>query len=90
MPISEETKEQMIEYLLEDMRKKAGLTYDEVALAVYGEPLAQSRMKLYRLRKPKKDGSRKELTLEDFIKICRAVNLDPLRGLAVALDKFEA
>ena len=82
MPITEETKEQMITYLLEDMRKKAGLTY------VYGEPLAQARMRLYRLRKPKKDGSRKELTLEDFIRICRAVNLDPLRGLATALDKF--
>lgn len=90
MPITEETKSQMVEYLLEDMRKKAGLTYDEVALEVYGEPLAQSRMRLYRLRKPKKDGSRKELTLEDFIKICRAVKIDPLRAFAVALDKFEA
>lgn len=89
MPITEETKEKMIEYLLEDMRKKEGKTYDDIALEVYGEPLAQSRMKLYRLRKPKKDGSRKELSLEDFIKICRAVNLDPIRGLAVALDRFE-
>lgn len=89
MPITEETKEKMIEYLLEDMRKKEGKTYDDIALEVYGEPLAQSRMKLYRLRKPKKDGSRKELSLEDFIKICRAVNLDPIRGLAVVLDRFE-
>lgn len=89
MPEEYKMRDFMVDYLLEDMRKKAGKSYDDIAASVYGEPLAQARMRLYRLRKPKKDGTRKELSLDDFIKICRALSLDPVRVMAVALEKTE-
>jgi len=78
----------MVEYLLEKIRTEKGLTLDEVAAKVYGETnLPQSRLKLYRLRKPKKDGSIKKLTLEDYVLICQALEVDPVRVLALNLDR---
>lgn len=80
----------MIEYLLEDLRTAKGMSLDDVAGEVYGkENLPQSRLKLYRLRKPKPDGTIKKLTLEDFIAICVALKEDPVRVLAKKLE-FES
>lgn len=78
----------MVEYLLEKVRTEKGMSLDDVAAKVYGsENIAQSRLKLYRLRKPKKDGTIKKLTLEDFVLICQALEIDPVRVLALNLDK---
>lgn len=78
----------MMEYLLEKLRTEKGMSLDDVAARVYGgENIAKSRLKLYRLRKPKKDGTIKKLTLEDFVLICQALEIDPVRVLALNLDK---
>lgn len=80
----------MVEYLLETVRNEKGMTLDDVAVRVYGaHNVPQSRLRLYRLRKPKKDGKAKKLTLEDFISICNALEIDPVRVLASNLDKFQ-
>lgn len=79
----------MIEYLLEKVRNEKGMSLDEVAARVYGsENIAQSRLRLYRLRKPKKDGTVKKLTLEDFVLICQALGVDPVRILALNMEKI--
>ena len=79
----------LIDYLLEKVRTDKGMSLDDVAGKVYGtENLAQSRLRLYRLRKPKPDGTTKKLTLEDFILICKALEVDPVRVLASNLDKM--
>lgn len=78
----------MVDYLLEKIRVEKGLSLDDVASRVYGaENIAQSRLKLYRLRKPKKDGTVKKLTLEDYVLICQAMDVDPVRILALKLEK---
>lgn len=77
----------MVEYLLEEVRVAKGKSLDDVASQVYGEEnMQQSRLKLYRLRKPKADGTIKKLTLEDFIAICKALDEDPVRVLARKLE----
>ncbi len=82
------TETALIEYLLEKLRNEKGMTLDEIASKVYGsENLPQSRLKLYRLRKPQKDGKTKKLTLSDFVAICEALGVDPVRVLAKNLDK---
>lgn len=79
----------MVEYLLDKVRSEKKMSLDEVATKVYGsDNIAQSRLRLYRLRKPKKDGTIKKLTLEDFVLICHALDVDPVRILAINLDKF--
>lgn len=83
------TETALIEYLLEKLRNEKGMTLDEIASKVYGgENLPQSRLKLYRLRKPQKDGKTKKLTLSDFVAICEALEVDPVRVLAKNLDKI--
>lgn len=78
----------MVEYLLEKVRNDKGMSLDDVASKVYGsENIAQSRLKLYRLRKPKKDGTVKKLTLEDYVLICQALEVDPVRILALNMEK---
>ena len=78
----------MVEYLLEKVRTEKGMTLDDVAAKVYGtNNLARSRLKLYRLRKPKKDGTAKKLTLEDYVLICQALAVDPVRILALNLER---
>ncbi len=78
----------MIEYLLETLRKEKGKTYDDIAGYVYGtENIQQSRLRLYRLRKPAKSGSPKKLTFEDFVRICEAVDESPVEVLAQWLSK---
>ena len=78
----------LLDYLLEKIRVEKGLSLDDVASRVYGaESIARSRLKLYRLRKPKKDGTVKKLTLEDYVSICQAMDVDPVRILALNLEK---
>lgn len=78
----------MVEYLLEKVRNEKVLSLDDVASRVYGsDNIAQSRLKLYRLRKPKKDGTVKKLTLEDYVLICQALGVDPVRILALNMEK---
>ena len=81
----------MLEYLLETLRKEKGLSYDDIAKKVYGtENVQQSRLKLYRLRKPStKNGSIKKLTLEDFILICEALEESPSEILAQVSGKVK-
>ena len=79
----------MIDYLLETLRKEKNMTLDDVATRVYGsENIPQSRLRLYRLRKPKPDGTIKKLTLEDFFLICLALDEDPVRVLDRKLDEM--
>lgn len=76
----------MIQYLLETLRQKKGKTYDDIAGQVYGtENIQQSRLKLYHLRKPMKNGSRKTLSLKDFIAICQALDENPVEMLGHVL-----
>ena len=83
-----ELEQIMVEYLLEKVRIEKGMSLDDVASKVYGsDNIAQSRLKLYRLRKPKKDGTVKKLTLEDYVLICQALGVDPVRILALNMEK---
>lgn len=79
----------MLEYLLETLRKEKSLSYDDIAKKVYGtENVQQSRLKLYRLRKPStKNGSIKKLTLVDFVLICEALRESPAEVLAQVSGK---
>ena len=76
----------MIHYLLETLRKEKGMTYDDIAGRVYGtENMQQSRLRLYRLRKPDKSGATKKLTFEDFVRICQALGESPVEVLGIVL-----
>ncbi len=82
-------EQSLIEYLLEKVRVEKGKSLDEIASSVYGsENLPQSRLRLYRLRKANENGKVKKLTLEDFVSICKALDVDPVRVLASNLDKL--
>lgn len=81
----------MVDYLLEELRVAKKKSLDDVASKVYGDKnLPQSRLKLYRLRKPKADGTIKKLTLEDFIAICHALDESPVEILARKLEAMKA
>ncbi len=87
--MEKDLEQRLIHYLLETVRTEKGLSLDEVASKVYGsESLPQSRLKLYRLRKPAENGKTKKLTLEDYVAICNALGVDPVRVLAKNLDKI--
>ena len=93
MPLSdaEKLETMIVDYLLNEKRCAAGMSLDDVAIAAYPEDyLTRARMKLYRLRKPKKDGSPKRLYIDDFVHICKALDLDPVRQLTLCLEKFES
>ena len=78
----------MIQYLLETLRRQKGMSYDDIAGQVYGtENMQRSRLRLYHLRKPMVGGSRKKLSLEDYVRICYALQESPAELLGYLLGK---
>ena len=80
----------MIEFLFETLRKEKNKSYDDIAGYVYGtENMQQSRLKLYHLRKPMKNGLPKKMSLEEFVRICDALEESPTEILGQLLGMLK-
>lgn len=86
-----ETEQMAIDYLLNEKRKEVGKSLDDVARVVFpGEEIGKARMKLYRLRKPQQStGAQRRLYLDEFVRICKALELSPMEEFAAVLVRLK-
>ena len=82
--------EQKAIQLIEERRKVARITIDQLATVLYPEkPVASGRMMIQRLRRPQGGREPRKMSLGEFVELFRAVGVNPVQALGVVLQEIE-
>jgi hypothetical protein len=66
------------------------VSIDALAQKVFpGLPLANARMIIHRMRHKQSNGKTRAVSLGEFVKMARALNMSPLDALGVVLSRIE-
>ena len=80
--------EQAIVEVLAERRKALGLSADDLGKRVF-PGASNARMKVQTLTQRQGNGKPRSLKVGEFIALSKALELDPVRVLGKALDRFE-
>ena len=84
------TIEQKAMQLIDERRKAAKITLDQLASALYPDkPIASGRMVIQRLRHPQGSKEPRKMNLGEFVELTRAVGINPVQALGAVLQEID-